>query len=281
MANLVKQQIMWARVSYTPVAAQAALAALALSPEAHGPGLSAGDAVQVAAYLATLRDVVATFNPMTGGPGAQILEYDKSNKQVCIYNVNAQQAVDVEDHITSKGNRGVLLVGDAEFYGWSTQPATRADGIQVGPVDAWGKKLALALDQVLEKIGSAEQGPNIPVGMAQAVNAAIPLAALAVVVTGAALAIIGAVAAWRYLDPDFRRDALAIKTAAENYAQRLNIMTTTGQMPPPSENEKSAAQAVESYAKERSTTDWLWGAGIFVGLIGGTLISVKIAGSKA
>lgn len=267
----IAQHVLWARVAYQPLAAQAALAGLAMAPETQGPGLNAGDAVQVAVYLATLRDVVASYDPISGGPVATIAVYTKDGAPVCLYETSADGAVALSQKMSAVGNYGIYVVGGAPLR--NTGPT--------GPVPKWGKKLALALDEVLAKIGSAEQGPTQPVGFVNTLNVVLPaLAPLAVIVTGAALSVIGVVAVWRYLDPDFRRDALLVKQAAVDYAGRLQIFKDTGAMPPPSQNEVSATSTVEAMAKSRSGTEWMWGAGIAGGVTLVALASAVIGNGK-
>lgn len=272
MNNGFSQRVQWARVDYSPELAQAALGALIVAPEIKGPGLSAGDSVQVATYLAMLRDVVASFDMNRGGPYVRLALYKDGKAWRMVEFTGAQQAL--ADEMRSKGLVGALVVGDAPFI----PPHVRLpDGWT--PVPNWGRKLALALDETLIRIGKAEMGPDVPVGFAEVTPVVLPIAlgTVAVIVTGAALAIIGSVAAWRYLDPDFRRDSLLVRQAAENYAQRLSIFKDTGNMPPPSDNEKNAVTTVESMAKSRATTEWAWVGAIAGGLMVGSVATVAIA----
>ena len=273
MNNGFSQRVQWARVDYSAQLAQAALSALIVAPEVKGPGLSAGDSVQVATYFALLRDVVASYDVRKGGPHAKIALYDKAGKPYRLIEFVGKQET-LADEMAKKGLVGALVVGDAPF---GNPHVTLPDGWT--PVPHWGRKLALALDQTLIQISKAEEGPNIPAGFAEIIPAVFPIAlgAVAIIVTGAALSIISSVAAWRYLDPDLRRDSLLVRQAAENYAQRLSIYKDTGNMPPPSENETKAIDTVEKMASSRSTTEWGWVAAIAGGLAVGSVATVAIA----
>src|SRR5262245_12227097 len=272
MNNGFTQKVQWARVDYSTQLAQAALSAVILAPEIKGTGLSAGDAVQVATYFAMLRDVVASYDARKGGPHAKMALYTADGKPYRMVDFVGHTDT-LASEMKAKKLMGALVVGDAPFV----DPHVRLTSWT--PVPNWGRKLALALDQVLIEFSKAEQGPNVPIGFAEITPAVLPLAlgTVAVIVTGAALALIGSVAAWRYLDPDLRRDSLIVRQAAENYAQRLSIFQDTGKMPPPSENETKGIDTVEKLASARGTTEWGWVAAIAGGLCAGSVLTVAIA----
>ncbi|MGH7605573.1 MAG: hypothetical protein ACRENK_16460 [Gemmatimonadaceae bacterium] len=263
----LSNNIRWARIEYQPAEATVALTSFMLP--GNQAGLSGADCVQAAVYLATLRDVVASYDIATGGPSARLAIY-RDGHQVEYFEGNAQQGIERARQLAGS-ERAFLVVGNAEFRGCALY--LRSDLFEI-PVDAWGMKLALALDQVLVRMSTSEQAAS-PM---QAQPAVFPLAAVIVIVTGAAIALIGSVAAWRYFDPDFQRDATLVNAAAESYTARLAAAQATGTMPPVSPIESGAVDAVTRMSSDRKTTDWLWGAGIAGGLIAGTLISVKIAG---
>jgi hypothetical protein len=172
------------------------------------------------------------------------------------------------DELSTSGYKFTAIVGDAPFL----KTATRAQDFN--PTNGWGRKLALAIDEVLQRLGKSEQGGDAPV-FPSAV--ALPMLPIIVIVTGAAIAVIGSVAVWRFLDPDLRRDVVLVEDAARNYAERLGLWKTTGTMPPPSESEKAALSTVESLAKSRSGSDWMWGAGIAGGITLAAVVSVAIS----
>jgi hypothetical protein len=272
MNNGFSQKVQWARVDYNAQIAQAAFTTLMVAPEVKGPGLSAGDAVQVVTYLSVLRDVVASYDTRRGGPYAKIALYDGDGKPYRLVDfVGKVGALDAE--MGKKGLYGAMVVGEAPFLN------PHVDVISWTPIPGWGRKLALALEGTIIGISNAEQGPDIPAGFAEIIPAILPavLAPVAIIVTGAAIAVIGSVAAWRYLDPDFRRDSTLIRVAAEDYAKRLSIFQDTGNMPPPSENEQKAVDTVEKMASARSNSDWIWAVALAGGLALGSVATVAIA----
>lgn len=270
--NAVTQHIKWARVAYQPIDAQAAFARLAVANPTTG-GLTGAEQVQCAVYLAMLRDLCAANDPVTG-PSARIAAWDSMGAPIGFFELSYSGSTSLAHKLDAEKAHGLLVVGDAPFSRFATSEAVFADGTRV---TKWGKKLALACDEIAIRIAKGEEEADAP---PLATDTVLPIAAVIVIVTGAALAVIGAVAAWRVLDPDFRRDALLVKTAAESYGSRLGVYKATGVMPAPSAVEQAAIPAVESMAKTRATTDWLWGAGIAGGLIVGTVVSVAVAGRK-
>lgn len=266
----LSQRLQWARVDYSATLAQTAWALLRNAPEIRGPGFTQADAVQAVTELAMLRDLVAGWNY------ARIAEFSPDGRHELWTAYGRRGVADLVAQIERRGNAAMPVVGDAPFV--APPEAVRASD----PAKRWGQKLALALDEVMMRIGKAELGPNIPLGGQQVADlVALQLALIAVIVAGAALSVIGSVAAWRYLDPEFRRDALLVREAAENYAQRLDIFERTGDMPPPSDVENQAVRSVETMAAAREKTDWLTGGlvagGITVGFVAVGLITRGLA----
>lgn len=247
--------LMWARVDYSgSLSAQAWEQIKRASPAQ--AGLAQPDAVQVVAALAALRDLVAApfyqkaieFDPRSGTP--RFVETHEA------WGVDA--AAELRQDVAERGNRLVQVVGEAP---WS--PHREADD----PLPQWGQKLGLALETVMLRMAKQKIGPAIPLASEPAWFLGIPpVAMVAVIVAGTALAVIGAIAAWRYFDPDFRTAALMVRQAADDYAQRLEVYKGGQPMPPPSQIELEAASTVEKMAAERSGTSWAWGLGIAGGL---------------
>jgi hypothetical protein len=230
--------------------------------------MTGADSVHVAAYLAGLRDLCASWDTKTGGPWVTLAAFSKDGApERMVEGSNLY----IERQFTALAKSGysfIPIVGDAPFL----KTATRAQNFN--PTSGWGRKLALAIDEVQQRIGRSEQGGDVPAQMSPAVFRAVPLV---VIVTGAAIAVIGSVAVWRFLDPDLRRDIVMIEDAARNYATRLGLWKETGTMPPPSVAEQEALSTVESLAKARSGSDWLWGAGIAGGITLAAVVSVAIS----
>jgi hypothetical protein len=267
------QRLQWARVEYQPGAAPVVFARLSLlgtASDAMGlSGMTGNESVQVATYLAGLRDTCASWNPLAGGPYATMAAFSKTGAPERMLEGNSVYLEKKFKELASRDYRFTPVVGDAPFL----KTATRAQDFN--PTNGWGRKLALAIDEVLQRMGRSEQGGETPPTVEPAQFArVIPLI---VIVTGAAIAVIGSVAVWRYLDPDLRRDIVMVEDAARNYATRLGLWKETGTMPPPSVSETEALSTVESLAKSRSGSDWLWGAGIAGGITLAAVVSVAIS----
>lgn len=258
------QRLMWARVDYSAPLAQTSWGILRAAPEIQGPGVNQADAVQLVTDMAVLRDVVGAwgcshvvaFDRATGAPVGEFFPLSRAETD------------ELATRLEKAGAGAYYVVGD---LGLSEPKIIRG---RSGVMANWGPQLALALDQLCIEIAHAKQGPDIPIGAMSTANMmGLPVAAVAIIVTGAALAVIGGIAAWRYLDPDFRRDAALIRSAAEDYAKRLDTFERTGAMAPPSQNELNAVPAVKAMADKRQGTDWTWAGIIAGGLTGGALLS--------
>jgi hypothetical protein len=285
MLNELRNHAYWARVDYSSTASNAAWAALAAQAAitSQGPGIGQADAVQMAAEFAATRDLVANWQCRT------IAEVTTpAGKPVAIWKAyGVTEAFQIMDGINQRGNVGMFIVGDGPllqygpggFSGPNDTSTTDANAAQIlaSISPKWGQKLALALDQVLAQIAIAPQGAAPP---ATASEIVLPVVATtAIIVSGVAIAIIGSVAAWRYLDPDLRASALLIRQAAADYAERLGVYAQTGTMPPASDIEKQAAPTVQSMSSSRSKTDWLWGGAVVGGIAGGFLLAAAIGSS--
>jgi hypothetical protein len=257
------QRLMWARVDYSAPAANAAWGILRAAPEIQGPGLNQADAVQAVTDAAVLRDLVGAWGC------AHLVAFDSDGNPLGeFFPVSREETQTIAAKLATLNASAYYVVGD---LGLSEPKAIRGKS---GVIAKWGPQLALALDQTCIEIAKAKQGPDIPIGAVSTANMmGLPIGAVAIVVTGAALAVIGGIAAWRYLDPDFRRDAALIRNAAENYAKRLDFFEKTGAMPAPSQTELEAVPAVQAMAAKRESTDWTWAGIIAGGLTGGALLS--------
>lgn len=269
--NEFSQRLQWARVEYDPGVAQAVFARLSAfggsSDSNPLSGMTGSESVQVAAYLAALRDMVASWDTKTGGPYVTMAMFrDGRGEKVLAGTTKSLAGYFTQG--TPKDATFTPIVGDAPFRSFAMAASDK------NPTDHWGKKLALACDELLQRFGKSEQGGDVP---PQMMPTALPLVPLVVIVTGAALAVIGSVAVWRFLDPDLRRDMVVVEQAARSYAERLGVWKTTGTMPPPSPAEEDALSTVESMAKSRGQSDWLWGAGIAGGITLAALVSVAIS----
>lgn len=248
-----------ARVEYDQASADAAFAGLRVAPEVKGPGLSQADAVQCATQLAVLRSGV------TNGGRGPIAVFDAQGRFLRMVEVIADRR-GLADELVRRGERVVFVVGK------QGTPLIHADPGQGVPKN-WGLVLALALDRQCRVIADAEMGPNVPIGFADLRETFFPGVPAILLVAGAALSVIGAVAAWRYLDPDARREMLEVREAARHYSERLHIFEQTGRMPAPSDIEKATAGRAERAASEEKGGDWGVGVAIGGGFAAGTLLA--------
>lgn len=237
----------YAKIQLIPNAGNLVVAYLAASGvvSVDGPGVTQEDAVQLVGQLAMQRDAaqLATRDRM------RVAVYDSSGRFLGISTTSASKPGMPAD-VRAGGATMLPLVGDAPLVG-----------------DPWARDLADAIDNVTRAIARAKTATKPPVGGAPIVPAGLPLAA-AILVGGAAVAVIGSVAAWRYLDPELRRDTAAIGAAATAYTDRLRTAAQTGTMPGPSEIEKSVAERVRARASSERTTGLLVGGGIALGSAG-------------
>lgn len=214
-------------------------------------GLAQADAVQLAAGLAILR----TRCSSPPGVGAWAI-YDKNGTFL------GERFADVPtlEALYKAEMMPIAIAGDNAI---AKLPAGE------GLPDTWGRDLALAIDQLLWRLGQAKTGANT--GGVIVATPALALPAIAVIVAGVAVTVVSTVAAWRFLDGDTRTKLAAVEAAAESYSARLDIYQQSGQMPPASEIEKAAAGTVKELAAERGMNRWAWTAG---GVGGGVALVV-------
>lgn len=260
----------YARVTFNPLAAEIVAAkltgwaAMGAAGPARGPGLTQDEAVQFVTELAILRHSAAC-----GLRRQQYAVYDASSGMLDTV-LWSQPLVSID------GKHIIPIVGDE-----SPPPVgLRGDySPSLDPTKTWPRDLVLAIDNLLRQLKRAELGGSVPAGYGlepppggpggEVVTAAWPLPIVAVVVGGAAIAVIGTAALWRYLDPEVRNRAAVIRAAAKSYEQRLQVLATTGTMPPASSIETSNAAAVVEMAKTQAGLYWGYGAAAIVGIGGG------------
>lgn len=146
-----------------------------------------------------------------------------------------------------------------------------------GPVPKWGPTLALALDQCVRRIAKSETSTSP--GGAEVIPAIEPLSigTIAVIVGGVAVAVIGGIAAYRFLEPSARVQIAAVEAATLAYQERLAVFEKTGQMPSVSEIERANAASVVEAAKSSGRADWIvTGAAVGGTAVGATLASVVL-----
>ncbi len=231
-----------------------------------GPGLTQSEAVQFAASLASLRHVAASSDEWSRvavyGPGGQY-----RGTRI----VNASSDWSEEETYLPIVGESPLPSAIGLFGGTHWTSATYADR----PLPGWPRLLCLATDRLLTQIAQAEQGGEVPEGYgAEPIlggyqPAALPIGAIAVIVGGAAVAVIGGLAVWRYLDPDVRIRAAAIDASLRSYQARLATAQVTGIMPDASPIEIANAAAVKAAADEQQQRYWLIGAAGVLGIAGG------------
>lgn len=120
---------------------------------------------------------------------------------------------------------------------------------------------------------------QIAIDEGEMAQAGITLGAVAIVAVGVAAAVIGGVAAYRYLDPQ-RATAQAQVTAATSLAvQRMKLQEATGRTIRPSPLEQTFADASGDYVRAGQTeagSGWYVAAGALLGL-GATLGGLHLA----
>lgn len=137
----------------------------------------------------------------------------------------------------------------------------------------WPKHLALAIDSVLREI------PRLQIGEPPAGEfSLLPAIPVLVAVAGAAIAVVGSVAAWRYFDPNTVTRTAAIAAASDAYAARLLVQRETGTLPPPGPLETEAAAVVEEAADQGSRDALLVGGGVAGGLAIGSVALAALRG---
>lgn len=252
---------MYAKVDYVMGGGDviaASVTAWAALPTETGPGLDQGDATQLATDLSVIRHT-ATLEEI----GCWAI-FDAAGA----FRGKRYERLRMPD--VPEGWQALPIVGDERLP--STTPLA-GEGL---PKD-WGRQLALAIDRTIEQIAKAKTAAGAPAGFGSLTVPIASPALVAIIVGGAALAVIGTVAAWRYLDPGLRTRIAEVRAAAKSYQDRLRVKNETGTMPPPSPIETSNADAVATAAGEREKSDWLWGAAAVGGITGGSLLTAVIS----
>lgn len=249
----------YARVELVGPAADfiaAAMGVLSTQPF-KGPGLTQEDAVQLVSRWAWMRDRF-----MRGAAGnVRVALAEKGGA----FRGTWDGSLDALGKLLTADTRlsATLIVGDGPLVA----PAPGGPGL---PND-WAIRLGRALDGLTLTIAQSEQAGDIPAGFASITKTIGPAAITAIIVGGAALAVVGGVAVWRYFDPELRKHTSAIHAAAQAYDQRLQTLKATGQMPPPSQIELGAQSAVESASKDETRRSLVWAGAIAGGLTVGAV----------
>ena len=260
--------VQYALVDYRPGDMIVALAKLrTFSPGDEAMGMTHADAVQVAVGLAQLRDLV------TVPRGRTVAIYRGGRFVRCELYATPEQLAKLD---ADPALSWVPIVGTTPLQ----SPPVGQSLVQLGeqhgipsvtaavPKD-WGRQLALAIDGVLGDIADTRAGAEafeVPT-----MQPALALPIVALIVGGAAVAVVGAVGVWRYFNPDLRAKTEAIAAASTAYSERLQVFERTKVMPPVSAIEEGAAAAVVEAAKSETSAAWYFGGGVAGGVALSTL----------
>lgn len=258
MPRYAQRGIRFARVEWNPLAALAAMTAIAERP---GPeqvlGLSTIDhnvAVQIVSLFSVQRNNVLLQRAGT------MAKYKAGRFFGTETIYNAPDAADRADNLRKEGFEVMPIVGLEPLH--DLTPGK-------GPIERWGPTLALALDRCSVIIAKS---PRAGVeGGAPIVPVVEPIT-IAIIVGGVAVTVIAGVAVFRALDPDARIQLAQVQAATKAYIARLEVFKQTGKMPPVSAIEKSNAEAVVTRAREMGKSDWL---------IAGAAVGGTVAGAAA
>lgn len=215
----------------------------AVTPVGSGPGVRQDDAVQLVTDLAVARSVVTwgTFTESWVYKGGKFLGRGTPGRTV------------------AAGEESIPVVG--------VEPLAQRVPPGKGAPDDWGITIALACERAIDAIADSQRSAELPLGYsAFGVPAALPLPLAAVIVGGVAASVVGAVAAWRYLDPEARHQLAAIEAASVAYRTRIAAWRETGTMPEVTAIEQTTAEAVTKLASKTRTSGWLIGAGVAGGV---------------
>jgi len=232
-------------------------------PIERGPGLSQSDAVQYVSDLAILRHICAV-----GVLRCKFAEYNTNGAFLGV------KWISLRDWTPSAESTLIPIVGDEPIE----HPSE------------WSGKLTLAIDEVLRRIAKAEQAGEIQSGWgSEYPGGAVPIpggigaGVVAIIVAGAAVAVVGSFAAWRYFDPQLRMHAAAVRTAAKAYESRLRTMVETNNWAiPAGPLETVNQQWVDESHKPARNRAWLYGGcalgGIAAGVGGTAYIRSAVGG---
>lgn len=238
-------------------------------PIARGPGLDQGDAVQFVTHMAYLQSACAS-----GIEPYQQAWYRSDGSFAGVRSLGQKRPENATIHVP--------------IYGEEPLRRPQYGSGQMGV--NWPRDLALACGTVIRKVVRAERGPEVVPGWggeypggASPIPGGIGVGALAVIVAGAAVAVVGTMAAWRYFAPEVRIQSAYVATAARAYETRLRAMVTNGVELPPSPIELAAAQPVREAARESWDSKLLVGAGVVAGVgATATLLSyIRSRGAEA
>jgi hypothetical protein len=242
---------MYAKIDWQPNASELVATALAASAEVPSVGVDVAGAVakadlqQLAAGLALYRD----SNMLGARNLARLATFDAQGSFLGIV-----RADPTDPQLGDRVKQFYAIAGDG--------PIVNVPG-GAGLPDNWGAQLARATDDVLRRIAKAKQ-TDPGAGM---ITPAVAPAVVAIIVGGAALAVVAGAAAWRYLDPDLRRDVAQVQAAATMFSARLQTNRETGKMPDPSPVETGVAKRIEKLAKDETQRGLLVGGAVVGGLV--------------
>lgn len=238
----------YAKVDWSPggselIAVSLGVTAAADSSNVPNPGgtVAKDDLVQLATGMALFRD-----SNMIGARGlARVACFDKSGSLISVVSVDPN-----DPKLPKACTSYYTIAGDGPIV--SVKGGT-------GLPDDWGAQLARATDNCLRRVAASKQTDGAGGGLVTPVLA--PVVA-AIIVGGAALAVVGGVAAWRWLDPELRRDVAQTQVAASQFSARLQALRETGTLPPPGPMETSVAKRIATLSSDESKRGLLLGVGI-------------------
>lgn len=253
----------YARVELIPDAADviaASVGSVAALPY-KGPGLSQDDAVQLVSKWAWRRD--------------RFMRGAANDVKVALHNTKDQNFAGVWEG--DLGKLGKLLTARPELQatlmvGDGPMAAPLPGGGELG--DKWAIELARALDATTTDLAKVQQGGDIPFGFGSVSKLVAAPVVVGIIVGGAALAVIGTAAVWRYLDPELRAYVSGLNAAADAYDKRVQVFKATGKMPGPTPTEVSIAKQIKAQAAKETGQSLIYAGAIAGGL---TLTAVGLA----
>lgn len=244
-----------ARVELVPDAADViatTLGSFATAPF-KGPGLGQDDAVQLVSRWAWMRD---RFNRGASN-NVKVSLYDtKAGKFAGIYEGSASSLAKKLEGRPELA--ATLIVGNGPLA--SPVPG----GGELG--DDWGPQLARAIDAETIAIADMPRGADVPLGFGSITKTIAAPVVVGIIVGGAAIAVIGGIAAWRYFDPEHRSYVSGLNAAAKAYDARIQTFKATGKMPDPTPTEVSMAKQIQEQAKKEQNKSVLMALGIAGGI---------------
>lgn len=242
-----------------PVADSVAVAmAVTSTLDVQGPGVAQDDAVQLVSTWAWIRERI-----MRGAADhvkAALYKIDKQSGKLVFVDVYEGSEKTLYDRALKYGLEAKLVVGDGPMVA----PYPGGAGL---PND-YAIKLARALDNTTKKIADSKVGGAVPAGFSDMTQAVVAPVIVALIVGGVALTVIGSVAAWRYLDPDVRKNTAILHAASRAYEARIQAAKESGKLPDPSPLEVNALPTIEAASKQETNRTLLVGLGIAGGLTG-------------